>query len=297
METEMKDTEYLIPPAPKQDFGGSLAPAGIQMIDTAPMLPVRDGRKTLTWNTQEYSELKSIMKMQKSREKGDAFRNFIARLREADVDIRHEIWTEIEADSILNREIKRMQGWRKNYPPEQAALYRQVVRGSLLDSNMRILGLDQSYTSSGIVVLAGSDMTHCEKFVSDKSLDIFARALEVAEHVCEVANEHGVEIVAIEGLAYAKNGDATRDLAGLQFTIVNKLREEGYEIQVIPPNTAKKVATGKGNAKKPEMCAQLPPGVRAAFDSMGVKKTTGLMDMSDAYWMAKSVDFSTEDEV
>ena len=295
----MDDKEYIIPPAPRADFGDRAPLTGLTLVDTTPVVPMPTGRKNLTWGTVEWEELKSIFAMTNNREKGDAFRNFIARLREADVDIRHEVWHDIEADPILMREVRRMkaQADAEPYYPKDNALYRKVVKGSPLDTNMRILGFDQSFTSSGIVVLDGIGMIHCEKFVSNVELDIFSRAYEVAEYVCKVANDHGCEVVAVEGLAFSKNGNATRDLAGLQFVIVTKLREEGYEVQVIPPNTVKKTATGKGNSGKPEMCEELPPGVRLAFDSLGVKKTTGLYDLSDAYWIAKSVDLTVESEV
>ena len=49
--------------------------------------------------------------------------------------------------------------------------------------------------------------------------------------------------------------------------------------------TSKKLACGKGNADKKILVDNLPTDVREYFDKLGVKKTTGLGDLSDAYWI------------
>lgn len=151
---------------------------------------------------------------------------------------------------------------------------------------MKILGIDQSYTSCGIVVINDGKMTHAERFVSTKSLDIYNRAWEVARHVAATALRHDVDAVALEGLAFGGKGNATRDLAGLQFAIMIELQiHNGYESTIIGIGTAKKLACGKGNAGKEVLVENLPKDVRQYFDDMGVKKTTGLGDLSDAYWI------------
>lgn len=151
---------------------------------------------------------------------------------------------------------------------------------------MNILAIDQSYTSSGIVVLNGDDVVFAERFVSDTSIDKFERAWNIADRVILIAKEYNVKTVGLEGLAFAKTGDATRDLAGLQYVIVTKLRfVEGYDVTVISPNTVKKVATGKGNAKKEVLLEHLPKEALKKFQELGVKKTTGLLDLTDAYWI------------
>ena len=54
----------------------------------------------------------------------------------------------------------------------------------------------------------------------------------------------------------------------------------------MPPNTVKKVATGKGKADKQELYEALPLKPQALFsEKMGLKKTTGLYDLTDAYWI------------
>lgn len=154
---------------------------------------------------------------------------------------------------------------------------------------MKILAIDQSYTSSGIVILDDGVMTYCERFVTDKEKDVFERAWELTEQLRAIALNCKPDLIAMEGLAFAKNGNATRDLAGLQHTIMTVMRfVDGWPVVIISPNTVKKTATGKGNAKKDEMVLQLPADVRSEFDALGVKKTTGLQDLSDAFWIGKS---------
>ncbi len=151
---------------------------------------------------------------------------------------------------------------------------------------MKILSIDQSYTSAGIVVIEDGMMTHCEKYSTDKENDIFQRAWELTTHIRSQVAFHKPDLVALEGLAFASNGNATRDLAGLLFTIVNVLTNiDQIEVKIYPATTVKKIATGKGNAKKEVLIEVLPKYVRDKFDELGVKKTTGLGDLSDAYWI------------
>ena len=162
---------------------------------------------------------------------------------------------------------------------------------------MKILGIDQSYTSSGLVVLKGKKVLHAEKFVSDSSTDKPARAWEIAQHIGKLVDQHRPDVVALEGLAFGMRGDATRDLAGLQFVIVCVLRNHGKECIIVSPRTVKKIATGNGRADKMELYNHLPKSTQKLFEEMGLKKTTGLLDLTDAYWIAKTAsnpDFKSE---
>ena len=151
---------------------------------------------------------------------------------------------------------------------------------------MKILGIDQSYTSCGIVIIEDGQLIYEERFVSCKTLGIFERAYEVAKKVAIVALKNDVDAIALEGLAYGGRGNATRDLAGLQFAIIIELSvHNGYDVEIIGIGTAKKLACGKGNAGKEVLVESLPKYVRERFDALGVKKTTGLGDLSDAYWI------------
>ena len=163
---------------------------------------------------------------------------------------------------------------------------------------MKILGIDQSYTCSGLIVLEDGEVIHAEKFSSDTTKDKPGRAWEVAKQIGRLVTRFNPDIVALEGLAFGMRGDATRDLAGLQFTIVNVLRYHyDTECIVVSPRTVKKVATGNGKADKMEMYNLLPKKIKNLFEEMGLKKSTGMLDLTDAYYIAKvasNPDFKTE---
>lgn len=151
------------------------------------------------------------------------------------------------------------------------------------------IGIDQSYTSSGIVILDSNQaIIHDERICSSTDDDIFARAWFVADSISATINKFKPKCVGIEGLAFSKFGNATRDLAGLQFTIIHRLRytHSFAELVIVTPNELKKYATTKGNADKKEMFRCLPKDVSERFEA-NYKKTKGLFDITDAYWIAR----------
>jgi len=156
---------------------------------------------------------------------------------------------------------------------------------------MRILGLDQSFKKSGIVVMENNNPTllHAEKFSTENSTDYLLRAYQVAQYVSSIVIDYNVHSVYIEGLAFGARGDMTRNLAGLQYMVMAAVRfDANTHITIVPPPTLKKFATGSGKAQKKDMIEVLPPLILNYFlDTLGVKKTTGLDDMADAYHLAQ----------
>lgn len=153
-----------------------------------------------------------------------------------------------------------------------------------------LLSVDQSYTSSGIVLLTDvGELFYAELFTSDASKDVFDRAWDITNYIARMADQYHVRFISVEGLAYAKAGDATRDLAGLQFVMVTYLRQLcNYHVEIVYPTTAKKYATGKGNSKKEQLLEHLPEDVSTWFkDKLNAKKSTGLYDLTDAYWIGR----------
>lgn len=157
------------------------------------------------------------------------------------------------------------------------------------------LGIDQSFNSCGVVVLnEKKKIIEATTIKSSKEQDIFDRAWFIADQLSsKFITKYVPEVVGLEGLAFSKFGDATRDLAGLQFTIVNYLRQRheyvNGELIIVSPNTLKKFATTKGNAKKEQMVDSLPKNVLESFQKQNYKKTTGLYDVTDAYWIARYI--------
>ena len=153
-------------------------------------------------------------------------------------------------------------------------------------NNIR-MGVDQSYNFCAWVIIQDNNVIDFGVIKSNKDGDMFSRARFVADSLCDVYAKYTPSVLQIEGLAFGTTGNVTRDLAGLLFTIVNvmKTRHPEAEYVIIPPTAVKKFATGSGKSKKPEVIAALPQSVRERFEQKNFKKTTGLGDLSDAYWI------------
>lgn len=154
-----------------------------------------------------------------------------------------------------------------------------------------ILGVDQSYTSCGLCLVdEQGSVIEFERYKTNADDDTYARALAAALNVCDFITKHSPTAVHLEGLAFGIRGNATRDLAGLLFTIINviKLKHPAIECKVVAPTSVKKRATGSGKSKKKEMIEALPPEVKKKFTDENYKLTTGLADLADAYWISRT---------
>lgn len=159
---------------------------------------------------------------------------------------------------------------------------------------MIYLGLDQSFTSSGYCLLDKDNIvdfgvikTNQEDGDNHDRVNIIIKRLE------EIYNSHKDVKLSMEGLSFGNNGNAIRNLAGLQYVIINKFKYEMKigDITIISPKTVKKFATGSGGSAKAKvtkamMAAALPEDVRTLFKSK-YKVSQGFYDIVDAYWIAK----------
>jgi Holliday junction resolvasome RuvABC endonuclease subunit len=153
-----------------------------------------------------------------------------------------------------------------------------------------ILGIDQSYTSSGAIVLDESGAIVSAVIIrSDPANDVYDRAVAISTAINAIIRTANPAVVALEGLAFGKFGNATRDLAGLQFVIITNIRRlfPDVQISIISPNSLKKFATTSGKAKKVDMHAALPEEIKQHFKQNKFLATKGLYDITDAYWIAR----------
>lgn len=160
---------------------------------------------------------------------------------------------------------------------------------------MRIaLGLDQSLTSTGVVVIQHLDdkykVLHYESIQTKPTgledyADVLHRANEIADRLYNIVFDYNVTDISIEGLSFGSKGNATRNLAMLFAIICNRLQiTEPY---TVPPTTLKKFATGNGRADKKEVLAAVEQHNIELFkqlDSMTIK--AGKYDLSDAFFLA-----------
>lgn len=151
------------------------------------------------------------------------------------------------------------------------------------------LSIDQSYTSTGYCIFSEARLITQGIITSDKTQDPYDRADHIASEVTKLVSQYDIEEISLEGLAFGMIGNATRDLAGLQFVLITRLRSisDKISIMIVPPLSIKKLATGSGKASKKEMIASLPTDVATKFKEAGIKATKGLPDVADAYWIGQ----------
>lgn len=149
-----------------------------------------------------------------------------------------------------------------------------------------VIGIDQSYKNCAYVVLDTLELISFGMVRPPSDFDVYDKAKYVADGLVDVINTHAPSHVFVEGLAFGMTGNVTRDLAGLLFVLVTTMRSVIKNIQLLPPTMVKKHATGDGKAKKVDMINALPTNVYDSFVAAGYKKTTGLADLADAYWIA-----------
>ena len=151
---------------------------------------------------------------------------------------------------------------------------------------MKILAVDQSLTSTGWTLLEDGNLVLFGLITSDKNKTNYERAIDVADEIYDLHDKHKPDKFVLEGLPFMSRSNVTRDLAGLQFLVVDRiLRDMVIDcIHVVPPTKLKKFATGSGKAGKEDMYEALPPEVKAKFSS--TLKTKGRYDLTDSYWLA-----------
>jgi Holliday junction resolvasome RuvABC endonuclease subunit len=151
------------------------------------------------------------------------------------------------------------------------------------------LGLDQSYKSFGYCLLDNNSnlIDFGTIKTTDKDGDKVDRCTIITKQIIQYVEKHRPVNITIEGLAFGMRGDATRDLAGLFFVLVTSLRNYGFNPVVVTPLSLKKFATGSGKSEKAQMVDALPQEVKDKFIDAGYKKTTGLTDLADAYFLSK----------
>lgn len=157
-----------------------------------------------------------------------------------------------------------------------------------------IFAIDQSIASSAVVIIEVStgDVVDFDviKTTKDFPLGLFGRvqAILTGMHDVRISAEDSDEVVwyyCREGLGFGvSKSNASRDLAYLVGAIENAFETP---FQEVPPTTLKKFATGSGKADKGQMIEALPQYYRVKFEQAGYKKTTGLADLADAYFIGK----------
>lgn len=155
-----------------------------------------------------------------------------------------------------------------------------------------VMGVDPSFTNAGISICCGEELLYVECVKTSPDFDTYRRASAIADRILDVAKEHGVTHCVVEGLAMSfgrnNSSNAITSLSGLHYLVVDRLNiKNNLPVQIVAPKSLKKFAVGTGNAKKNQMMDGLPEDIYEQIYSAGYKRTTGLADAADAYWLAQ----------
>jgi len=157
-----------------------------------------------------------------------------------------------------------------------------------------IMGIDQSFTNTGITILRQNSSTEQEIIHADAistSIDIPAeeRMFAIINFLINTTKEFGVRSVAIESPAYQVASNNGRLLSGLFFSILTHFIKEGIEYLPVNPKTLKKFATGNGSADKHQMKEALKKDEleMLSFLSKIKPKSKKFEDIVDSFWLAK----------
>ena len=143
---------------------------------------------------------------------------------------------------------------------------------------MRVLGLDLSYTSTGVVVLEDEKILLAYAVPAGTPKATFHTRMNSLWSGLQPALELNPDIAVIEGAAYDKVFKVF-DLGQLNGVVKYKLAEAGFPYTEIPPTSARKIVVDNGAAKKEEVAAI----IEAKF---GYKNN--VLDIIDAFVIAKA---------
>ena len=120
---------------------------------------------------------------------------------------------------------------------------------------MRVSGIDPS-TKTGYVCLNGDGTVHDAKVIRFEERTGFHRVQSIANAILQQITEHQPDLILIEHYVIGRTS-ACIVLMEIGASIRLSLHQAGFRWMNVTPTALKKFATGKGNAKKPDMAAHV----------------------------------------
>ena len=160
-----------------------------------------------------------------------------------------------------------------------------------MKKNINIIGIDQSLSCTGITIVKNVNSLEEKKIYTliktKANTDSGDRIYNIIDSITNILKSNEIDYIALEGLNLgAVKGNTARDLAGIYWAIIVLSKRLNIPYMVFSPKGVKKRAL-KGNAKKIECYNELPESEKIAMKRTGAMKSTGLMDLSDSYWVYK----------
>ena len=147
-----------------------------------------------------------------------------------------------------------------------------------------LLSLDISITSTGYCIFYKGQLVQFGVIKTSTELSIYDRLSFIENELKNILINNPIKHVVVEAPSYGSRGAMSYQLFGIHFAIVRLLSKQ-FKVNLMNIAKVKKFATGNGRAKKLEMVEALPIEIRKEFDKSGVKKSTGLYDLTDSYFI------------
>lgn len=167
---------------------------------------------------------------------------------------------------------------------------------------MIICGIDQSLTHTAVIVfdLNTEEILELKLFKTinksgDKKYTPEERIFSLKNDIVEFVDQYSCSVIFIEGLSLNSNSRTMRDLAGLYYVLLTTFIHKAIPTVSLPPLSVKAFAKN-GRASKKEMFEMIPSVEKELLINTGAKKTTGLYDLSDAYFIGKLGIFKFKNE-
>ena len=143
-----------------------------------------------------------------------------------------------------------------------------------------VIGIDQSLTGTGIVVLDSKKSMIFKKLIVTKPKDFdqeIERLIHIREEIKKINKSFNIKLSVLEGFGFGARGDAIFQLAGLGYLIREYFYTENIPLKIVPPTTLKKFITGRGNCGKDLILLNV-------YKKWGVEFTDD--NLADAYGLA-----------
>jgi len=162
-----------------------------------------------------------------------------------------------------------------------------------------IMSIDQSLSASGVIIWDKGKVVNFTVIKTPPKEEVIIRIHKIRRELNFIIREYNVTHIVIESLPFGLNSTSVRPLAALWYFIQDLCMRECITFSESHVTRVKKNATGKGNAKKQDMIEAMlldAPELHANILAKGYKKTTGLADLADSYWIYKLYEKEIDDE-
>ena len=118
--------------------------------------------------------------------------------------------------------------------------------------NIRIVSLDQASINSAYAVWDNSELIAYKKITANKNTKDYKRSFEMVDLIMAEINKYKPDIVILEGAFSNGNIKVFGMLSQLRGMTMERLRQEGYEFDIVEPVTWKSALkiTGKRPVQK-----------------------------------------------